>query len=1120
MSGQIPVVGWKEVRNQELSEIITRRVAVGSLTPAAVTGLTERWTREGLLPTAQAWKAEQLAGVLIEWLDAYSLRPGPVAEFVKLRSAAGLLPVAAGRLTAEEISVALVGTESKPPAGRLAPLVALFRPGPAGEPGAGRESLVKEVTVVLEAVRDMLLRPDAQAPDEDKELASGQEVGDREWRGAEPGGAAPGAEALLLRALVLEALLRREVSGDLVGLALSGGGIRSASFNLGLLQSLQQYDLLREVDFLSTVSGGGYVGSLLSSLVYNGNTGPGSGHETLARSLAPDANGKQPERVVKLVRSGSYLNNPILHLSRYLTGVFLNNLVIFSALLAACTAAALLWRCLDLYPVAQWLRYYSGGWITDGTRPFLPALVLITGWLSISSLYLIVIGSGGQSRFAKGLLQWGVGPALLIGAAVWLATPHMEMPVLTLQAPEVQPHVLSLGNAPLLILLGLALLGILPFLRPRTFLLSGCQPNPGPAARVAFKVLSLALLVGMPFFLVYFLARHNIAAQSVSLVPGFDLEKDKERDDSIRRWQLHETDIQSMRWASFWNHLLEEQKTPGNVGFHVWTRLTEGTKATVRETVAAGGPLFDQIRTVDIPLPQHAEAQAKKQAIIKDFNDKVLADEKLADDLLGASPEGKAAVTGPFLQERQAHMHEGHRLHSLLERRDQHRLLPADKRELNRLLLEAYYGWAIYQRAVVRRSPTIAQDQLFRLEVFGFAAGLAVLASCVVRLNATSLHGIYRQQLAHVYVEPVGADTPDIPLDRLNTTEKGTPYHLLSGALNKGSLRQEAARPTTLFLFSRRFCGSVFTGFAPSEAYQGGVLDLATAMAISGAAFSPARVHNRLIAFLMVVLNARLGQWLPSPRHPGRVRYLPMLRLLASLCLYRGVEERRYWFISDGGHCENLGLGPLLRRECRLMIVSDAGHDPDYGFDDFVHLYRNARIQGVRFRTLDQHGFIRLDGLVPDKATGNCPHRYVIARVDYPGPGNKWGLLIYVKPSFTGDESVDLARYRKVNTAFPHDPTVNQWFDEEQVESYRELGAWIGERACQRLLSELFRQRREHLDDFDAVLEWLTGHLPERPGELGDRMSALFRQIEELRADVSSRGGNGAASPKGVPGPA
>ncbi len=50
----------------------------------------------------------------------------------------------------------------------------------------------------------------------------------------------------------------------LVGLALSGGGIRSATFSLGVIQALAKHGLLKHVDYLSTVSGGGFIGSCLN----------------------------------------------------------------------------------------------------------------------------------------------------------------------------------------------------------------------------------------------------------------------------------------------------------------------------------------------------------------------------------------------------------------------------------------------------------------------------------------------------------------------------------------------------------------------------------------------------------------------------------------------------------------------------------------------------------------------------------------------------------------------------------------------------------------------------------------------------------------------------------------
>ncbi|MFD2167805.1 patatin-like phospholipase family protein [Thalassotalea euphylliae] len=50
----------------------------------------------------------------------------------------------------------------------------------------------------------------------------------------------------------------------LTGVALSGGGIRSATFNLGVLQALEKHDVLEHVDITSSVSGGGYMASCLS----------------------------------------------------------------------------------------------------------------------------------------------------------------------------------------------------------------------------------------------------------------------------------------------------------------------------------------------------------------------------------------------------------------------------------------------------------------------------------------------------------------------------------------------------------------------------------------------------------------------------------------------------------------------------------------------------------------------------------------------------------------------------------------------------------------------------------------------------------------------------------------
>lgn len=75
-------------------------------------------------------------------------------------------------------------------------------------------------------------------------------------------------------------------TGHSVGLALSGGGIRSATFSVGVLRSLSRLKLSHRIDYLSTVSGGGYAGSFFCSLFV----------PQILRGATPDLNGPEIEQ--------------------------------------------------------------------------------------------------------------------------------------------------------------------------------------------------------------------------------------------------------------------------------------------------------------------------------------------------------------------------------------------------------------------------------------------------------------------------------------------------------------------------------------------------------------------------------------------------------------------------------------------------------------------------------------------------------------------------------------------------------------------------------------------------------------------------------------------------------
>ena len=66
-------------------------------------------------------------------------------------------------------------------------------------------------------------------------------------------------------------------------LCISGGGIRSATFGLGILQGLARCGLLGKFHYLSTVSGGGYIGSWLSAWIHRAKGGLTSVTAQLAR---------------------------------------------------------------------------------------------------------------------------------------------------------------------------------------------------------------------------------------------------------------------------------------------------------------------------------------------------------------------------------------------------------------------------------------------------------------------------------------------------------------------------------------------------------------------------------------------------------------------------------------------------------------------------------------------------------------------------------------------------------------------------------------------------------------------------------------------------------------------
>ena len=99
----------------------------------------------------------------------------------------------------------------------------------------------------------------------------------------------------------------------------------------------------------------------------------------------------------------------------------------------------------------------------------------------------------------------------------------------------------------------------------------------------------------------------------------------------------------------------------------------------------------------------------------------------------------------------------------------------------------------------------------------------------------------------------------------------------------------------------------------------------------------------------------------------------------------------------------------------------------------------------------------RLDSLRPDAKTQRSQAHAVLCRIHYPSVAKQpagTGLLLYLKLSVTGNESELIQRYRLTHPDFPHQSTLDQFFDQEQFEAYRQLGVHIAEGLFSRALMQ------------------------------------------------------------------
>jgi hypothetical protein len=377
-------------------------------------------------------------------------------------------------------------------------------------------------------------------------------------------------------------------------------------------------------------------------------------------------------------------------------------------------------------------------------------------------------------------------------------------------------------------------------------------------------------------------------------------------------------------------------------------------------------------------------------------------------------------------------------------------------------------------------------------------AFVAFIAWKYVNINRFSAHSIYRNRLIRAYLGASNSQRAPNPFTGFDEddnrrmaelwppkTGEWRPFHVINMALNVVNAKRLAwqERKAESFTVTPLHCGTAGNGlgYRPTAEY-GGCISLGTAMAISGAAASPNMGYNSspIVTLLLALFNVRLGWWLGNPGEKGGLTHRnegPSNAIKPFITEMFGLttDESEYVYLSDGGHFENLALYEMIRRRCRCIVISDAGCDPDFGFEDLGNAVRKIAIDLGIYIT-----FSKLYGLQTrskDKTVIQGSY-FAIGEIDYrtgpehnPDPDQgvtvktamdakrdtvENGYILYVKPGYHRTESAGIMAYATANAAFPHESTGDQFFSESQFESYRTLGFEI--------LDGILRSARERFD--------------------------------------------------------
>ncbi len=868
--------------------------------------------------------------------------------------------------------------------------------------------------------------------------------------------------------------LLRAHQWDLTALCLSGGGIRSAAFALGVLQGLAKHQLLHKFDRLSTVSGGGYIGSWLTTWVQR------KGYDTVSKEIQSDRSAGRQSPLVHLSRYSRYLapraglfSTDALSLATlYLRNLLLNWLVLLPVLVLGILA-------IKVLAVVSWS-------IPAGWTGMLVALAMMFVGLALFDSLLQRPGWEARGKSVLPFAATELVPMLLGAICATMAA---------LAGYSVQMRPISWSSLTISYATAGSILAALAWLF--AFYFASLSPDPKHTASVATDIAKAAkrgaLAKHVVMAAIAFICSGAIVGVALATILHLAVTGRPSDYVTLTFITLGPTLV---LFALFVGELLYTGLTsysPWGDAEREWLARSGGRHAFTAATwaLSVGTVLFGPLAIFKIQqeLPGFGTPSIlasgsfaglviallgktpRTVAIVKDTVHKTLADYSIATILAIAVPVFAIFVASLISWAIDIAGGAKHLVPSSIE--------PFDSWPWK------HFVWITF-----------------------FSLIVGALFSLVVNINRFSLHGVYRNRLVRTFLGASNFDREPNPetdfddRDNISLHElwpqtsllRDTPPQLLYINMSLNILRgRELAwqeRKALPFVATARYVGSGnlpwvdckdvqrIGGFRKAREYARGRktdpnakgLSLGTAMALSGAAASPNMGYHSspALSLLLTMLNVRLGGWFANPGPAGAARIHrsgPTIAVwpLIEEALGLTSEERSYVYLSDGGHFENLGAYEMLRRRCHYIVISDAGCDGDYIFEDLGNLERKASIDlGVQLKF---HGLERLRCRIKSQSP-NDPIG-VVADIIYPELPKHPGKLLYIKPGYHGGEPPSVRSYGELHRDFPHESTRDQFFGEIQFEAYRALG----EHSIEKLIGNKSFQADSSIASFIAAVE-------------------------------------------------